>query len=366
MKPFSSYAVPAIILFFICAPACAQQPEWRGKIEVIDGVPCVSNPQEPLYRGSPLSLKDPLRIGVVSGKEEYIFQEIGALEVDDSGRIYISDWKESHVKIFDQNGVYLKTLGRKGQGPGEFEKINRLQIINGNKLVVFDGNMKRLSVFGPEGIFEKAIPIQKMSPLDVFMDSKGNFLVKAVQLDPVSAKAAIGISLYGPDMNMIKVLASDEPQDVLTPFQPYLVWGISTDIIFLGRNEKYSFNILSSKGEVLKTISRAYQAVPVSIEEKKARLQMLHQPLNKDVPSHYPAYQSIMTDGEKRVIVRTYEKSQHGKGQYYDIFDFEGKYLARISLEFPPRIWKQDKVYTIEEDEEGFQYLVRYTTDWKM
>jgi hypothetical protein len=353
----------AIILGAFCAK---DEGEWQGTIEKINGVSVVSNPAEPIYEGAVMSLKDPLRIGVASGKEEYMLQEIGALEVDDTGRMYISDWKESHVKIFDQNGAYLKTLGRKGQGPGEFERINRLQIVNHNNLVIFDGNVKRLSVFSLEGEFEKAIPIQKTSPLDVFIDSKGNLLVKTVQLDPVSAKAAIGIRLYDLDMNLIKVLASDDPQDVLIPFRPYFVWGLAADIIILGRNEKYSFSLYDSKGEILKTINRDYQAVPISAEEKKTQLKKLQQPQNMDVPTHYPAYQSIMTDGEKRIIVRTYEKLRRGKGQYYDVFDFEGRYLARISLEYPPRIWRQNKLYMIEEDEEGFQYLMRYTVDWKI
>jgi hypothetical protein len=357
----------AVALLFFIDTSCAQQSEWKGKIETVDGIPHIFNPQEPLYRGTILSLKNPLRIGEAAGKEEYMFQEIGAIEVDDAERIYISDWKESHIKIYDKSGVYLITLGRKGQGPGEFERINRLQIVDGRKLVVYDGNLKRLSVFSLDGDFEKSIPIQMLSPLDVRLISDGNFFVKAAHLDPVSAKAEIAVKLFNHEFKLIKVLATEKPQDVFTPFQPYFVWGLFTNNdILLGNNESYVFNILDPRGEVLKTVSRDYKPIPIPDEERKIQLKNLQQPSNKKVPSHYPAYQGITTDAENRAIVQTWEKPKQGGGFYYDVFNFEGKFLARIILKFPPRLWKKNRLYTIEEDEEGMPQVVRYTVDWKI
>jgi len=354
----------AFILIFFVGFACARQSEWKGKAEIIDGVIYVSNPGEPMFKGNPISLEDPLRIGIASGKEEYMFQQIGAIEVDDAGTIYISDWKESHIKVFDRNGVYLKIIGRKGQGPGEFERINRLQIINHNKLVVFDGSRKQFSIFDQNGEYERSIPLQKVSPLDVLISPGRDFLVKTVHLDPVSAKAAIAINLYNDELNLIKTLATDPAQDVLTPFQPYYVWGLTEEAIFLGRNDSYLFSLYDLRGEIQKTISRLYKPVPISPEEKAIRLKKLQQPGNKEVPGHQPAYGSILADNEGHIIVQTYEKPEKGKGYYYDVFDFEGKYLAQMNLEYPPKIWKKGRLYAIGEDDDGFQYLVRYKVRW--
>ena len=47
-----------------------------------------------------------------------------------------------------------------------------------------------------------------------------------------------------------------------------------------------------------------------------------------------------------------------------DMFDSEGKYIARISLKFSPIIWKKKKLYTIEEDDEEFQVVKRYKVTW--
>jgi len=37
----------------------------------------------------------------------------------------------------------------------------------------------------------------------------------------------------------------------------------------------------------------------------------------------------------------------------------------KIPLEFQPQAFKKSKLYTIEEDEEGYQYAKRYKVTWK-
>jgi hypothetical protein len=85
-----------------------------------------------------------------------------------------------------------------------------------------------------------------------------------------------------------------------------------------------------------------------------------------DIPSHHPAYRWIIVDDSSNLWVRTWEKSPIRQGFYYDVFDTEGKYIAKISLESTPFVFKKGKLYAIEEDEEGFQVVKRYKVNWKM
>jgi hypothetical protein len=82
------------------------------------------------------------------------------------------------------------------------------------------------------------------------------------------------------------------------------------------------------------------------------------------VPEYYPAYKHLITDDEGRIFVRTWEKSEDMEGYYYDVFDAEGRYRAKIFLKVYPRVWKKDKLYTIEKDEEGYQVVKRYKVNW--
>jgi hypothetical protein len=113
-------------------------------------------------------------------------------------------------------------------------------------------------------------------------------------------------------------------------------------------------------------INKDYKQIPISDVDKKIRLKNLEQPPDKDVPSHYPAYQGITIDGEKRIIVQTWEKPKQGSGYDYDVFNIDGKFVASIILKYPPRLWKNNRLYTIEEDEEGMPQVVRYTVVWKI
>ena len=54
------------------------------------------------------------------------------------------------------------------------------------------------------------------------------------------------------------------------------------------------------------------------------------------------------------------------EGVIYDVFDAEGRFLAELELDFIPIVWNKDRIYTIEEDEEGYQYVKRYKVTWKI
>jgi hypothetical protein len=46
--------------------------------------------------------------------------EISGLAIDAAGRIYLADMQEPRILVFSSAGKLLSTIGRKGQGPGEF------------------------------------------------------------------------------------------------------------------------------------------------------------------------------------------------------------------------------------------------------
>ena len=86
------------------------------------------------------------------------------------------------------------------------------------------------------------------------------------------------------------------------------------------------------------------------------------------VPKFHPALGEITADEEGRMYVQSWERTEKMNGYYYDIFDPEGRYVAKIPLHFSPTVWKNGKVYAIEVDESGFQVVKRYKVhgdvDW--
>ena len=86
-------------------------------------------------------------------------------------------------------------------------------------------------------------------------------------------------------------------------------------------------------------------------------------------PEFFYPFVNISVDEEDRVIVGTYEKFKDKTGHYvYDVFDLEGKYIAIMPLKIRPEIkpkWDMGKLYTIDNNEDGFPVVKRYKVIWK-
>ena len=76
---------------------------------------------------------------------------IDAVAADSRGNIYILDGTTQEIQVFDAEGGYLRTLGGRGQGPGEFREALGPAIAPGDTLWVADGQAPRYSIFAPDG-----------------------------------------------------------------------------------------------------------------------------------------------------------------------------------------------------------------------
>jgi hypothetical protein len=72
------------------------------------------------------------------------------IAVGDDGRVYVADDGDKTVKVFDASGRPVGTLGRKGSGPGEFEAIQDIAVVN-RAVYVFDPKLDRILRFPDEG-----------------------------------------------------------------------------------------------------------------------------------------------------------------------------------------------------------------------
>ncbi|NIO48961.1 MAG: hypothetical protein GTN73_05935 [Candidatus Aminicenantes bacterium] len=66
------------------------------------------------------------------------------------------------------------------------------------------------------------------------------------------------------------------------------------------------------------------------------------------------------------MFVQTWERTENEEGNFYDVFNSEGKYIAKIFLKFSPKVWNGNKLYTIEEDKDGLQIIKRYKVNWNI
>lgn len=122
--------------------------ETAGLAPLAPDVQTVINPKDPVPpKGSRKCLVfiPELTIGAETGDENYMFGHQLQVIADDSGCFYVLDWDRKQIKKYDPAGKYLFTIGRAGQGPGEFGNIWEMRLDRDGHIYATDIVNKRVS-----------------------------------------------------------------------------------------------------------------------------------------------------------------------------------------------------------------------------
>jgi len=372
-KNFIFSTIVLLSLFIIFAYCRKKEAKWGGTIEEVEGVTFVKNPIKPMYEEDVFVLEEELSIGDVEGKEEQMFINIFDVAVDDDENIYILDLNQRQIRVFDQDGIYLRNISKKGQGPGEFQYPGQIIISPNREFVICDPIVRRLFFFSLDGVFRRDVPTWEHGRLiSIMLDSKGE-IIGEVPLR--GEKQGFSLKKFSSDFGELCNIATKEREKIpiLEYLSPRIIWCVSeADEIIWGDSEKYELYILDRDGKLFKKILKEYEPVKIIAGEHSERIERkfggrpIPPEFEQELPKYYPAYKSFMLDNNGKLFISTFEKTKSGKGYYCDVFDAEGRFIAKIPLKFNPRVWKKNKFYTIEEDEEGYQYVKRYRVTWKI
>ena len=114
-----------IVALVSLAASCraAERPQrgtWKAERDTVGDTIIVRTVSGSVW-GTPATLREDLAIGVLEGREELMFGMIQEMAVDASGGIYVFDGRVPALRYFDSTGTYVRTLGGKGAGPGEYQ-----------------------------------------------------------------------------------------------------------------------------------------------------------------------------------------------------------------------------------------------------
>lgn len=357
------------VVLFLFMFSC--QKAGEAVSETVEGVPVVRNPKEPVAVKGKLArstLEEELRIGEVEGLEEYMFSRIRGVAVDDLDRIYIVDYQAAHVKVFDDEGNYLKTIGKQGQGPEEFSRPSRVAIANQNFLAVEDMGNRAIKFFNLDGHYSHAFSTANIRMYSRTTFSKQGYILGiATDIDPQNP--VYEIRKFDKDFvfqKIIRTCPTPPPSGELNPFHPVFYFQIDRDDnIVYGFPENYEIQILSPEGDVLKRIIKDFDQVEITEEEKEREREGIPDGIRVVFLKHYPPWRLFTVDEEGRIFVQARERFEGQLRYVYEVFDSEGRFRAKFYLEAEPLLWKKDKMYALAEDEEGFQSIKRYRVIWE-
>ena len=375
MKIKIKFVLAVFLLFsFIILVFCKKQKtEWKGTIEEENGIMVVKNPKEPIFHEDVFNLEKEITIGERDKDEESLFISITSIGIDDEENIYVLDRKACQIKVFDKNGKFLRNIGRKGQGPGEMLFPSVMEMVSGKEIMICDISNNRVSFFSLKGELVKEVSKGKFFRLiSPTPDSSGNFIgsyrIRMGQKRIVELKKFD--SNFEPILTFKKLDYTDEP-NVIYPYPPFILYVVlKDDKVIWGNWLHYRLQIVDEAGKMTRKIIKDYNPIKITEKDKEKDIkqrfgdQGIPPGIKVEFPEYHPAFWYLSIDDEGRIFVQTFERTEEGS-YYYDVFDSEGKYIAKVPLGARPWAWKKNKLYTVEEDEEGYQYIKRYKVTWK-
>ncbi len=375
--------VPALLL-----SGCRKGPdEARGakvRTETVDGVVLVHNPPLPLDPGKTVRFEEEASFGAEESGPGAVFRP-GPFAVDGRGRVFIYESGEGVIKVFGDDGRFLKAVGRKGQGPGEFGQAVFLGFCPDGRILVTDPQNRRTSFFAPEGgflasyqwtknvslpnlILDSAYVVQE----SVFDSGSSKLFLKTYDFEGAELKnwgefAAPGMKTMVIGSGAIAVSVPHSPRAVLAG-DPWL------RRIYHCLNDAYLIEVYDHEGRIFRKIDRPYERLPFTDadrEEYMARMSGSPQvaEIYKDMswPKAKTVTERMLCDDRGALWVATHETRDEGgrKLTAYDVFDADGRYDARVWLDFTPQRFAAGKMYRYKEDPEtGVRALTRCRVVW--
>lgn len=375
------YLFPSLIMIVILSLQAEEKQEakWKGKVETKSGVKTVSNPDQPVFGEVKFDLEEDLILG--SEKDENdTFDKIWDIQVDAEGNIYVYDIRECKIRKISPEGKYIKDIGRRGQGPGEFQSPRKIWVDErtGN---IYAVDYLKIIIFDKEGTYRNSIHLQGLS-FEIYVDADGNLWSKGYKItdsgpfftfDKISTQGEILKEIVSfPERQTTIVKGRGEEQ--VTVVQPehgyeykFFVSNIDDQSFLFGYSNDYELTVVDKNGEPLFKIRQEERGQPFSGKEKDKILSKFERMSKSDrdkiqIPKTRPFFNSIFSDSEGRIYVqRVQSPLDESKTYEYDIFSREGYYLYKTKFLHKPSLIKSNYFYAFFFDEDiGGEIVKRY------
>lgn len=84
-------------------------------------------------------------------KKEYLFRRPSIVKADSKSNYYIVDSRGTEIRKYSKAGTYIKTIGRVGKGPGEYQEIAYLDLDENDNIVIWDSMNLRMTMLSEDG-----------------------------------------------------------------------------------------------------------------------------------------------------------------------------------------------------------------------
>lgn len=400
----SKILVSGMILCFFASCNLAEDNRIPTHLQNIDNLIFLASEEG---RGNTIHLVKEMEFG---SSDDLMIGGLGGFSVDNSNKVYTGDTQQQTIFIFDQNGHFIASLGKQGRGPGEFQFVGYLKIVD-NLLFAFDPSQFRFNVFSTENfelVKTKSFNVNNKDDFDELMDYDlgfmnpvekssflGSFSTHMVFTDPSQpnynlndrARLFYLIDDNGdiisdkifeyPTLRALTATVNGECRNTQFEFLGQTLISISNrPEIYVARSEDFLIQVFNNRGQYVRAYYYAFQKrvftreAAIRQQERvyeedeyvlEYRSSVIRSAPEEQIPPFWPALNDLLVDDENRIWVSTV--IDNDEEYEWWVLDDNGTVLARFHwpVDEPIEVVKNGYIYTRESDKvTGFQQIIRY------
>ena len=346
---------PAILLILTLAGFAAAADRTT-----VDGVLHVRNGATPSQGTETIALEELWRVG--GDDEEVFFGLVAQVLTDDADNAYLLDSQLSQVEVFDLEGHHTGTLGRQGEGPGEFNAAFDMVFMPDGTLGVsqsFPGKIVKLNLDGtPAGVFQPTLHESTAGgflALVNCLSGGGNLVLAGLDISFDQATFTQDrrnfVASFDAEGKVVteyvSVAKTWELRDfTLTEELQDAVWGrldVGADgKVYCGiPRDRYEITVFAPDGRVEHVIERDYEpwrrnerALARMTAQMEGVMRQLPPGADYEVDAQSAALAGLTAREDGSLwVMNSRAMFTAGPGDYtYDVFDREGEFVRQVTL----------------------------------
>ena len=335
---------------------------------------------------------------ILAGAEAGVtFGLVTHLALSPAGDVLVQDARPYGVVRLDRDGTFVDSIGRRGQGPGEYWFPDGLAVLSDGRIIVRELVPPAIIVFAEDGGFITEWPLDGLIPHPSFgsmairPNRRGEFTVSTMVGETAVNEAQDRFGFY-------TLTAEGQVLDSIIPggtswdgalawgsFHPqkHTVWHFDGTFV-VGLADAYHFEIIEASDTV--RVERTYDPVPVSDEERAAfdvemawreRRGSRFNERIPEPPQFKAAYKRILVTEGGEIWVFLHSRGEQwttqdlGAGLLWprfreplriDVFDRSGRLLGVVEgpAEIDPKVVRGDTVWAVLTSEHEEHLIARY------
>jgi len=334
----------------------------------------IENPAKPLAKdaGRVLKLAEVWRITDESG--EFYLKSPMELRIAEDGSILFHDFEQ--LLKFSPEGKFVKSLLKKGQGPGEIRDLAFQFRTLGKDIFVFDLNARRSWRANLEGTFQESISVADINPSRLVAATPEGPVFAGIQSSftwpPQTDATAKAISV---PHRIVFVPRKGGPARDIMKWERQVIRGLGSTlwdpmVIAPGQDAKtfymalrwdYGIDVLdTTTGKIIMKFARAYPKFRVLwSEEDKKFVKESGMPLTEfwpDINNLYPISNGVWVE------TSTDDKA---KGRLIDVFSKDGRFVDSFYLGGGRTLMavQDGAIFCHEKNEDETIRIVKYRVD---